>query len=70
MIFAAGSGLALAWSAFTVWAGSLNNNQGAYFDTLTGEWDRWYVALQCLWPLGVWTLIFAFFGGFRRSPRT
>ncbi len=56
---------ALGWSAFTVWGGSRNNNQGEYYDFLTGEWDRWYVAQQCLWPLALWVVVFALFGGFR-----
>ena len=49
-----------------VWAGSRDNNQGEYFDTLTGQWDWWYVAHHFIWPQVLWVAVFALFGGFRQ----
>ncbi|WP_461785751.1 hypothetical protein [Prosthecobacter sp.] len=65
--FVIGATLALAWSALSIWLGSKNNNQGEYFDALTGEWDVSYVLIQFAYPLTIWLVIFWVFGGFRKQ---
>lgn len=66
-IFVIGITLALAWGSLSVWVGSKDNNQGEYFDTLTGEWDLIYVLIQFVYPLIIWVVIFFVFGGFQKS---
>lgn len=59
--------LAVALGGMAAWMGMQNNNQGEYFDTLTGNWDIGYIAGHFIAPLMAWTLVFAVGGGFRRS---
>jgi len=66
VVFFIGCTAALTLSSFAVWAGSRDNNQGEYFDTLTGQWDWWYVAHHFIWPQVLWVAVFALFGGFRQ----
>lgn len=67
VVFFIGSTAALTLSSFAVWAGSRDNNQGEYFDTLTGQWDWWFVAHHFIWPQVLWVAVFALFGGFRQQ---
>jgi hypothetical protein len=69
-IFFIGSTLALVMGGIAVWAGSQDNSQGEYFDTVTGQWDWWFVAQHFIWPLALWVGVFALFGGLRKQePR-
>lgn len=67
VVFFIGCTAALALSIFAVWAGSRDNIQGEYFDTLTGQWDWWFVAHHFIWPQVLWVAVFALFGGFRQQ---
>ncbi|MBB5035717.1 hypothetical protein [Prosthecobacter vanneervenii] len=69
IVFCMGSLLALALGGLAVWAGSRDNNQGEYFDPVSGQWDRWFVAQHFIWPVALWLLVFALFGGFRQQVR-
>lgn len=67
VVFVIGSVIALSMGGVAVWAGSQHNSQGEYFDTLTGQWDWWFVAHHFIWPQVLWVAVFALFGGFRQQ---
>ncbi|MDB6004414.1 MAG: hypothetical protein JWR15_1401 [Prosthecobacter sp.] len=67
VVFFIGTAAALGWSCLSVWAGSQDNNQGEFFDPATGRWEWDVVAFYFTYPLVLWLLLFALFGGFRRQ---
>jgi hypothetical protein len=66
VVFLMGSVVALGVGGLSVWLGSRDNNQGEFFDPVTGRWDWGTVAFYLLYPTVLWLLLFALFGGFRR----
>lgn len=69
MVFFVGAAAALAWSGLSVWMGAQDNNQGEFFDVETGRWEWDVVAFYSTYPLILWVLLFALFGGFRRRAQ-
>ena len=67
VVFPLGAVLALVLCGLFVWAGSRDNNQREFFDTVTGQWDWWHVVPHFIWPLLLWVLMFAFSGWFRQQ---
>ena len=67
VIFCAGTVLSLTLSGLIVRIGSQENRQGNFIDRDTGQWDWWFVAHYFIWPLMLWVLLFALFGGFRQK---
>lgn len=65
VVFFVGAAAALGWSVLSVWMGAQDNNQGEFFDPETGRWERDVVAFYFIYPLVLWVLLFALFGGFR-----
>ncbi len=68
-VFLVGSALALGAGGMSLWLGSLHNTQGRFFDPVTGQWDWLTAAFYFLYPEGLWLLLFALFGGFRRQEK-
>ncbi len=69
VIFFVGTVLSLTLSGLAVRVGSLENLHGNFIDQDTGQWDWWYVAHYFIWPLVLWVLLFALFGGFRQQEK-
>ncbi len=69
LVFFLGFALALGWGGLSVWAGSQDNTQGKFFDPETGRWDWGTVAFYLTYPLILWVLLFALFGGFRHREQ-
>jgi len=69
VVFPLGAVLALVLGGFLMWAGARDSNQGGSFHTVTGQWDWWRVVPHFIWPLLLWVLMFALFGGLRQQVR-